>query len=163
MKVGISGRKFINCSGHNNFPDGEVFTGPEENSVEGKIRYSFPACLSGREVDGVELEFKKGEVVKASAEKNEEFLLSMIGMDAGSKRIGEFAFGLNYGIKQYTKNILFDEKMGGTVHLALGKGYPESGSRNNSALHWDMVCELRKEGEVYVDGKLFFKKGKLQI
>lgn len=163
LKVGISGRKFINCSGHNNFPDGEVFTGPEENSVEGKIRYSFPACLSGREVDGVELEFKKGEVVNASAEKNEEFLLSMIGMDAGSKRIGEFAFGLNYGIKQYTKNILFDEKMGGTVHLALGKGYPESGSRNNSALHWDMVCDLRKEGEVYVDGKLFFKKGKLQI
>ena len=163
LKVGISGRKFINCSGHNNFPDGEVFTGPEENSVEGKIRYSFPACLSGREVDGVELEFKKGEVVKASAEKNEKFLLSMIGMDAGSKRIGEFAFGLNYGIKQYTKNILFDEKMGGTVHLALGKGYPESGSRNNSALHWDMVCDLRKDGEVYVDGKLFFKKGKLQI
>lgn len=163
LRVGIAGRPFMNCSGHNNFPDGEVFTGPQENRIDGKIRYSFPACISGREVDGVELEFEKGEVVKASAEKNEAFLKSMIGMDDGAKRVGEFAFGLNAGIQRFTKNTLFDEKIGGTLHLALGKGYPQSGSKNNSALHWDMVCDLRDGGEVYVDGKLFSKDGELQI
>ena len=163
LRVGIAGRPFMNCSGHNNFPDGEVFTGPQENRIDGKIRYSFPACISGREVEGVELEFEKGEVVKATAEKNEAFLKSMIGMDDGAKRVGEFAFGLNAGIQRFTKNTLFDEKIGGTLHLALGKGYPQSGSRNNSALHWDMVCDLRDGGEVYVDGKLFSKDGELQI
>ena len=163
LRVGIKGRKFINCSGHHNFPDGEIFTGPEETRVDGRIRYSFPACLSGREVDGVELVFERGKVVKASAEKNEAFLKSMIGMDPGAARVGEFAFGLNGGIQRFTKNILFDEKIGGTVHLALGKGYPESGSRNDSALHWDMVCDLRKGGEVRVDGRPFMKNGRILV
>ena len=163
LRVGIAGRKFLNCSGHHNFPDGEVFTGPQEGKVDGTIRYSFPACLSGREVEGVELAFEKGRVVKAAAGKNEAFLRSMIGMDAGAGRVGEFAIGFNYGIDRFTKNILFDEKIGGTVHLALGKGYPESGSRNDSALHWDMVCDLRKKGEVWVDGRLFSKNGKLRV
>ena len=163
LRVGIAGRPFMNCSGHNNFPDGEIFTGPQENRIDGKIRYSFPACIQGREVEGVELEFAKGEVVKATAAKNEAFLKSMIGMDEGAKRVGEFAFGLNAGIQRFTKNTLFDEKIGGTLHLALGKGYPQSGSKNNSALHWDMVCDLREGGEVYVDGKLFSKDGELKI
>ncbi|MYA97633.1 MAG: aminopeptidase [Nitrospinae bacterium] len=163
LRVGIAGRPFMNCSGHNNFPDGEIFTGPQENRIDGKIRYSFPACIQGREVEGVALEFAKGEVVKATAAKNEAFLKSMIGMDDGAKRVGEFAFGLNAGIQRFTKNTLFDEKIGGTLHLALGKGYPQSGSKNNSALHWDMVCDLRDGGEVYVDGKLFSKDGELQI
>lgn len=163
LRIGIAGRKWINCSGTHNFPDGEVFTGPEETKIDGKVRYSFPACLSGREVDDVRLVFEKGRVVESSAAKNEAFLRSMIGMDRGAARVGEFAFGLNYGISQFTKNILFDEKMGGTVHIALGKGYPESGSKNNSALHWDMVCDLRKKGEVRVDGRLFLKNGKLKI
>ena len=163
LRVGIAGRPFMNCSGHNNFPDGEIFTGPQENRIDGKIRYSFPACIQGREVEGVALEFAKGEVVKATAAKNEAFLKSMIGMDEGAKRVGEFAFGLNAGIQRFTKNTLFDEKIGGTLHLALGKGYPQSGSKNNSALHWDMVCDLRDGGEVYVDGKLFIKDGELQI
>ena len=163
LRVGIAGRPFMNCSGHNNFPDGEIFTGPQENRIDGKIRYSFPACIQGREVEGVALEFAKGEVVKATAAKNEAFLKSMIGMDEGAKRVGEFAFGLNAGIQRFTKNTLFDEKIGGTLHLALGKGYPQSGSKNNSALHWDMVCDLREGGEVYVDGKLFSKDGELQI
>ncbi len=101
--------------------------------------------------------------MKAAAGKNGAFLRSMIGMDAGAGRVGEFAIGLNYGIDRFTKNILFDEKIGGTVHLALGKGYPESGSRNDSALHWDMVCDLRKKGEVWVDGRLFSKNGKLCV
>ncbi len=163
LRVGIAGRPFMNCSGHNNFPDGEIFTGPQERKIDGKIRYSFPACISGREVEGVELAFEKGEVVEARAEKNEAFLKSMIGMDEGARRVGEFAFGLNYGIQRFTKNTLFDEKIGGTLHLALGKGYPQSGSKNDSALHWDMVCDLREGGEVYVDGKLFSKNGELQI
>lgn len=163
LRVGIAGRRFINCCGHHNFPDGEIFTGPEETKVDGRIRYSFPACLSGREVDGVELAFERGRVVKATAEKNEAFLKSMIGMDPGAARVGEFAFGLNGGIQRFTKNILFDEKIGGTVHLALGKGYPESGSRNDSALHWDMVCDLRKGGEVRVDGRPFMKNGRVLV
>ena len=160
LELGIAGRPFINCEGKRNFPDGEVFTGPQERSVNGHISYSFPAAYGGREVDGIRLRFKKGEVVEFSAEKNEAFLSRMIGMDAGAKRVGEFAFALNPGIQRFTKNILFDEKIGGTIHLALGKGYPESGSKNDSALHWDMICDLRKKGEVYVDGRLFQMNGK---
>ena len=163
LRVGIAGRPWINCSGSHNFPDGEIFTGPEDTKIDGPMRYTFPACLSGREVEDVRLDFEKGQVVKASAEKNEKFLKSMIGMDRGASRVGEFAFGLNQGIQRFTKNTLFDEKIGGTLHLALGKGYPESGSKNNSALHWDMVCDLRQGGEIRVDGKLFSKNGKLKI
>ncbi|MDP7169034.1 MAG: aminopeptidase [Nitrospinota bacterium] len=163
LRVGIAGRPWINCAGTHNFPDGEIFTGPEEAKIDGTIRYTFPACLSGREVEDVRLTFEKGRVVKASAEKNEKFLKSMIGMDEGASRVGEFAFGLNQGIQRFTKNILFDEKIGGTLHLALGKGYPESGSKNNSALHWDMVCDMRRGGEILVDGRLFSKNGKIKI
>ncbi len=163
LELGIAGRNFINCEGKRNFPDGEVFTGPQERSVNGRITYSFPAAYGGREVDGIRLRFEKGEVVEFSAEKNEAFLSRMIGMDSGARRVGEFAFALNPGIQRFTKNILFEEKIGGTVHLALGKGYPESGSKNDSALHWDMICDLRKKGEVYVDGRLFQKNGKLTI
>ncbi len=163
LELGIRGRAFINCEGKRNFPDGEVFTGPEERSVNGQITYTFPATYGGREVEGIKLHFEKGEVVKFSAEKNEEYLSQMIKMDPGAKRVGEFAFALNSGIQRFTKNILFDEKIGGTVHLALGKGYPESGSKNDSALHWDMICDLRQKGEVYIDGKLFEKNGKLTI
>ncbi len=163
LRVGIAGRTFINCSGRHNFPDGEVFTGPQESRVDGTIRYSFPACLSGREVEDVELTFEKGRVVKATAGKNQAFLRSMIGMDAGACRAGEFAIGLNYGIQRFTRNTLFDEKIGGTIHIALGKGYPESGSRNDSALHWDMVCDLRQGGEIRVDGRLFSKNGKIRV
>ncbi|MFQ5914913.1 MAG: aminopeptidase [Nitrospinota bacterium] len=163
LELGISGRRFINCEGRRNFPDGEVFTGPQERSVKGRVRFSFPACYGGREVDGVRLSFEKGEVVAMEAEKNEGYLHQMLGMDAGAKRVGEFAFATNWGIRRFTKNILFDEKIGGTVHLALGKGYPESGSKNDSALHWDMICDLRQGGEAYVDGKLFQKNGTLMI
>jgi len=163
LRVGIAGRPWINCAGTHNFPDGEIFTGPEETKIDGKIRYSFPACLSGREVEDVRLTFEKGKVVDASAGKNEKFLNSMIRMDPGASRVGEFAFGLNRGIQRFTKNTLFDEKIGGTLHIALGKGYPESGSKNNSALHWDMVCDLRGGGEIRVDGRLFSKNGKLKI
>lgn len=160
LTVSVAGRTWINCSGKENFPDGEVFTGPVETSAEGQISYSFPASHSGREVDDVQLWFSKGVVVKAAASKGEAFLRSMLDMDPGARRIGEFAFGTNYGVKRYTKNTLFDEKIGGTIHLAVGSGYPETGSRNKSSLHWDMVCDLRKHGEVYADNELIYKNGR---
>ena len=160
LTVSVTGRKWINCYGKENFPDGEVFTGPIENSAEGYISYSFPASHGDREVDDIKLWFKKGKVVKAKASKGEKFLNSMLDMDKGSRRIGEFAFGLNYGIKRYTKNTLFDEKIGGTIHIAVGSGYPETGSKNKSSLHWDMMCDLRKHGEVYADDDLIYKNGK---
>jgi len=163
LKLEVTGRKWINCDGHENFPDGEIFTGPIEKSVNGHIRYTYPACLHGREVEDVRLQFKDGKVTKATAAKNEEFLLKMLKADKGACYVGEFAFGTNYGIQRFTKNILFDEKIGGTIHLALGKGYPESGSKNKSAIHWDMVCDLRNGGEVRVDRTLFLKDGKILI
>ena len=160
LTVYVDGRKWINCYGRENFPDGEVFTGPIENSAEGYISYSFPVSHGGREVDDIKLWFKKGKVVKAEASKGKKFLESMLDMDKGARRIGEFAFGLNYGVKKYTKNTLFDEKIGGTIHLAVGSGYPETGSKNESSLHWDMMCDLRKFGEVYADNELIYKNGK---
>jgi aminopeptidase len=140
-------------------PDGEVFTGPQEDRVDGHVRFSFPAIFGGREVEDVTLWFEKGKVVKATAAKNEAFLHKMLDTDEGSSRLGEFAFGTNFGVKRFVKNMLFDEKIGGTVHMAIGMGYPESGSRNESAIHWDMLCDLRSGGEVRVDGELFAKDG----
>jgi aminopeptidase len=160
LTVGISGRPFINCYGDKNMPDGEIFTGPEETKVNGHVRFSFPAVDYGREVEDVRLWFEDGKVVQWSAAKNEAFLTEMLNTDEGARRLGEFAFGTNYGIQRFVKNILFDEKIGGTVHMALGAGYPESGSSNESAIHWDLICDLRAGGEVTVDGELFAKDGK---
>ena len=163
LKLEVTDRKWINCDGHENFPDGEIFTGPIEESLNGHIRYTYPACHFGREVEDVRLQFKDGKVIKATAAKNEEFLSKMLESDKGAKYVGEFAFGTNPGIQRFTKNTLFDEKIGGTIHLALGLGYPESGSKNKSAIHWDMVCDLRDGGEVRVDGTVFLKDGKILI
>jgi aminopeptidase len=160
LTLSTKGRKWINCYGRENFPDGEVFTGPIETSADGHIRYSFPISHGGREVHDVTLTFQKGKVVKAQASQGEDFLKTMIKMDAGAQRLGEFAFGTNDGITHYTKNTLFDEKIGGTIHLALGSGYPETGSINKSGLHWDMVCDLRKNGSIEADGDLIFKNGR---
>jgi len=156
----VGGRKWINCDGANNFPDGEVFTAPVEYSASGRIRFTFPAVYHGREVDDVRIEFRDGKAVKATATKGEKFLNAMLDMDKGSRYIGELAIGTNFGIKEFTRNTLFDEKIGGTVHMALGQSYPESGGKNQSGLHWDMVCDLRKNGALYADGELFFKNGK---
>lgn len=163
LTVKVDGRKWINCYGKENFPDGEVFTGPVENSAEGNISYSFPASHGGRLVENIQLWFKKGKVVKAKASQGEKYLNSMLDMDKGSRYIGEFAFGTNYGVKKHTKNTLFDEKIGGTIHIAVGAGYPETGSNNKSGLHWDMMCDLRKQGEVYADGELIYKNGKFLL
>jgi aminopeptidase len=163
LHLSISGRKFINCSGNNNLPDGEVFTGPVENSANGHVYFSYPAIEAGHEVTGVRLWFKEGKVVKASAEKNEDYLLKTLDTDGGSRYLGEFAIGTNEGIQQFTREILFDEKIGGSFHMALGAGYPETGSKNESAIHWDMVCDLRQGGEIWVDGQLLYRNGKFAI
>jgi aminopeptidase len=163
LTIKVKNRKWINCYGKENFPDGEIFTGPIENSAEGHINYSFPAVHGSRLVDDITLWFKKGKIIKSKAKTGENFLKTMITMDKGSQRIGEFAFGTNYGIKNYTKNTLFDEKIGGTIHIAIGLGFPETGSKNKSSLHWDMVCDLRKNGEVYADNELIYKNGKFLI
>ena len=163
LTLSIEGRSWVNCDGHENFPDGEVFTGPVEDSANGHVRFTYPACLSGREVEDVRLWFENGEVVQATAAKNEEFLLVMLDTDEGAPYLGEFAFGTNQGVQRFTKNILFDEKIGGTVHMAVGTGFPETGSKNRSAIHWDMICDLRQGGEVWVDGLLFAKDGEFQI
>jgi aminopeptidase len=158
----VKGRKWLNCSGEKNMPDGEVFTGPMENSANGKIRFTFPGIYMGRELEDISFTFKKGKLVKASATKGEDLLKEIIKIK-GADRIGEAAIGTNYGINQFTKNILFDEKMGGTIHMAIGKSYPESGGLNNSAIHWDILKDMKKDGEIYADGELFYKKGKFLI
>ena len=162
IQLSVKGRQWINCDGHYNFPDGEVFTGPVEESVEGHIKFSFTAVHHGREVHGVRLTFANGKVVKAEADKGQEFLRAMIAMDKGSCYLGEAAIGTNYNVKRYTKNTLFDEKIGGTIHLALGAGYPETGNKNRSGLHWDMVCDLRHGGELYANGELIQKNGRFR-
>ena len=163
LTLSIDGRPFINCYGDENLPDGEIFTAPVEDSAEGWIRFTYPAVSSGREVTGVELQFEAGKAVKATAEKNEEFLLASLDMDEGARFIGEFAFGMNKAIDRHIKNILFDEKIGGTIHLALGFGYPESGSKNKSALHWDMICDMKDGGQVLADDEMFYKDGEFLI
>ncbi len=160
LTMSIRGRTFINSPGTHNMPSGEIFTGPVEESVEGHIAYDYPVCNAGREIDGIRLVFKGGKVVEASATKNEKFLKAMLDMDPGASRLGELGIGTNRKIQRFIKNILFDEKIGGTVHLALGQSYPETGGTNKSALHWDMIKDLRKGGAIYVDGKLFQKDGK---
>ena len=163
LEMSITGRKFINCHGRGNVPDGEIFTGPVEDSVNGKVKFSFPCIWSGTEVSGVELIFENGKIVKASAEKNEEFLLETLKTDEGANSLGEFGIGTNYQIKRFTKNMLFDEKIGGTIHLALGNGYPVTGSENRSAIHWDMLCDMREGGQIIVDGELFYDSGAFKI
>ena len=159
LRLSIAGRTFINCACTENVPDGEIFTGPVEDSVEGQVYFSYPTLFGGREVTGVRLWFEKGKVVKATAEKNEDFLLKTLDTDEGSRGVGEFAIGTNHGIQQFTGEILFDEKIGGSFHMALGQGYPETGSVNESGLHWDMICDLRDGGEIWVDGELLYKNG----
>jgi aminopeptidase len=144
-------------------PDGEIFTGPVEDSVEGQVYFSYPAIERGREVSGIRLWFEKGKVVKATADKEEEFLNKTLDTDAGSRYIGEFAIGTSEGINRFTRQILFDEKIGGSFHMALGAGYPETGSKNESAIHWDMICDLRNGGEIWVDGDLLYQNGKFTI
>jgi aminopeptidase len=163
LTLSIEGRRFVNAYGDSNFPDGEIFTGPVETSVRGTVRFPYPSNVGGREVEDVRLKFEDGKVVDAHATKNEDYLIKMLDTDEGARRLGELGIGANYGITRYTRNTLFDEKIGGTVHLALGHSYPETGGTNVSAIHWDLVCDLRKQGEIRVDGKVFAKDGTFAV
>jgi len=159
ITLSIKDRAFIPCDGKYNFPDGEIFTGPIEDSVNGWIRFRYPAIYDSQEITDIELWFENGKVVKESASKNHELLTALLNTDAGSRYLGEWGIGTNYGIQRFTKNMLFDEKIGGTIHFAVGAGYPETGSKNESGLHWDMLCDMA-ESEINVDGDLFYKDGK---
>ena len=159
LELSIAGRSFINSDGKRNMPSGEIFTGPVEDSVNGWVRFSFPAIVGGRAVSGIELSFVDGKVTDASAEMNEDLLHAQLDADAGARYLGEFAIGTNFGIDQFTGMILYDEKIGGTVHMAVGMGYPETGSLNKSAVHWDMICDMRVDSEIHVDGELFYRDG----
>jgi aminopeptidase len=163
IRLSIAGRSFINGDGKRNMPSGEVFTGPVEDSVEGHVYFSYPAIHQEREVMGVRLWFEGGQVVKATADKNEPFLLQTLDTDEGARYVGEFAIGTNEGITRFTHQILFDEKINGSFHMALGAGYPETGSKNQSAIHWDMICDLRDGGEIWVDDELLYENGKFVI
>jgi aminopeptidase len=166
LTVDVSKATWINCAGKENFPDGEVFAGPQ--AADGHVNYTFPAVYQGREVEGVRLKFKGGRVVDAAAKKNERFLIEMLDQDAGARNMGEIAIGTNYSIKEFSRNTLFDEKIGGTFHAAVGAGYPESGNTNESGLHWDMVCEMRPEGTrpggtIAADGEVFHRDGRFVL
>lgn len=163
LTFSIENRVFLLCDGHLNFPDGEIYTGPVEDSANGTICFNLPTAYEGRAVDDIRLRFEQGRVVEAHAGQGEDYLLSMLDMDEGARHIGEFAFGMNYGIREATSNILYDEKIGGTIHLALGRSYPESGGLNVSGLHWDMVYDLRQQGEVWIDETLFLKNGQYPL
>ena len=160
LTVLVEGRKWRAAHGRQNVPDGEVYTSPVENGINGTIRFAFPAVFSGREMDDVRLRFEHGRVVQADAAGGEAYLKSLLEMDEGASGVGEIAFGLNYEIDRFTRNILFDEKIGGTMHLALGMGFGDLGGLNRSALHLDLICDLRKEGEVRADGDLVWQAGR---
>ncbi|MBU0492989.1 MAG: aminopeptidase [Chloroflexi bacterium] len=163
LTLQVGDRTFINCDGKENFPDGEIFTSPVENSAQGHVRFTYPACDGGYEVEDVRLWFEDGRVVKATAAKNEAYLLKMLDADEGARLLGEFAIGTNAGITRFTKNTLFDEKIAGTFHLALGMSLPEAGGQNQSCIHWDMVCDMRGGGTITVDDVLCYRDGEFVI
>ena len=161
LRLGLSGRTGAVDEGTVNMPGGEVFYAPIEDATEGVISYSeFPAVLSGTEVGGVRLRFEGGRIVESSAETNEDFLVTTLGTDEGARRVGEFGIGCNEGIQQFMKNVLFDEKMAGTVHLAIGQSYPFQGGTNASAIHWDMVKDMRNGGRLECDGEVVQENGR---
>ncbi len=162
LSLSIKGRTYMQAAGKENFPDGEIYTSPVEDSASGWVRFRYPAIYDNQEVTDIELWFEKGKVIREKAAKNQEFLTSMLNTDAGSRFLGEWGIGTNYGIQRFTKSMLFDEKIGGTIHLALGAGFPECGGGNESGLHWDMLCDM-SESEVKVDGELFYKNGRAAV
>ena len=159
LTLSVKGRTFLNSFGTYNMPDGEIYTGPVEDSINGWVKFTYPAINAGVSVEGIELTFSNGRVESAKADKNQDFLISTLETDAGARYVGEFAIGTNFDIDRFTGNILFDEKIGGSFHMALGAGYPETGSKNKSAIHWDMICDLRDESDIFVDDVLFYEDG----
>ena len=162
VTLSIKDRVFAESAGTHNFPSGEIFTGPVEDSVNGWVRFKYPAIYQGQEITDIELWFENGKVVKEKASKNQELLTSTLNTDDGARYLGEWGIGTNYGIQRFTKNMLFDEKIGGTIHFAVGASYPETKGKNESGIHWDMLCDMA-ESEITVDDDLFYKDGKTVI
>jgi aminopeptidase len=160
LTLSVEGRTFVNSAGRRNMPCGEVFTGPIEDSANGHVTFGVPATIGGREVAGARLRFDGGKVVESEAEKGGEYLESLLDTDAGARYLGEVGIGTNYNIGRASGNVLFDEKLGGTVHLAIGRSYKETGGLNDSSVHTDLVCDLREGGELYADGELIQKDGR---
>ena len=163
LSLSIADRTWVSAHGNRNFPDGEVYTGPVEDSVNGRVKFNLPTNYGGRQLTGVSLEFKDGKVVDASAEKGEDFLLSQLDTDEGARFLGEFAIGTNWGIQEVTGSTLFDEKIGGTMHMALGLGLPNTGNTNKSVVHWDMVHDMKAGGRIFVDDELIYENGEFTI
>ena len=163
LTLSIAGRRFVNSHGLKNMPSGEIYTSPVEDSANGWVRFTYPAIAGGREVDDVSVRLESGRVVEATAKKNQEFLISTLDTDEGARTLGEFAIGTNEGIQRFTKSILYDEKIGGTIHMAFGRGFEEAGGTNESAVHWDMICDMRDGGKIWVDGELFYDSGEFAI
>lgn len=163
LHVEISGRGWVNDCGHENMPDGEIFTCPVENGVNGNVSFSFPGIVYGREIENIQLKFKDGQVIEAHADKGQDLLHAMLDTDEGSRRLGEFAVGTNEEITRFTRNMLFDEKLGGTIHMAVGAGDASVGSRNHSAIHWDMLCDMKQGGQITADGIIVYADGKFVI
>lgn len=163
LRFSIAGRTWEVFDGKLNMPDGEIATSPVETSVDGHIYFDFPGVLGGRLLEDIRLRWNKGKLVQATAATHQDFLQAVTRTDPGASRIGEFAFGTNQAITRYSRDILLDEKIGGTIHIALGRAYSSTGGTNTSAIHWDIVKDMREEGQVYLDGKLIFEKGNLLI
>ena len=163
LTLSVAGRTWINSDGRRNMPSGEIFTGPVEDSAQGRLRCGFPVCRGGRELAGIALEFDGGRVVSARADAGEDYLRAMLDLDAGARRLGELGLGLNPGIDRFTGSILYDEKIGGTVHLALGQSYPETGGMNQSALHWDLIVDTRAGGRITADGQVVMENGRWRV
>ena len=163
ITLGVAGRTWINSDGRRNMPSGEVFTGPHERSAQGTVRFTVPTGPPGRTVTGVELTFRDGEVVAARAERGDDYLQAALRTDDGARFLGELGIGTNTGIDRATGHILLDEKIAGTVHLAIGRSYPETGGTNHSAVHWDLICDLRDGGRLSADGETIVADGGLAI
>ncbi|MFX1252104.1 MAG: aminopeptidase [Promethearchaeota archaeon] len=163
IRLAIEGRKWINCCGHENLPDGEVFTAPHEDAVNGTVRFTFPGIYMGQEIENIFLRFKDGKVIDYDATKGKDLLSKILEIE-NANILGEIAVGTNYGIQKFTKNMLFDEKMGGTIHMALGNGYPESRSKNISPVHWDILKDMKsQESRIYLDNEMIYQAGKWLI
>ncbi len=160
LTLDVSGRRWINSDGRRNMPSGEIFTGPIESSARGRLRCAVPVQRDGRRLEGIELQFQAGVVTAARADVGDAYLNAMLDLDDGARRVGELGIGLNHGIERFTGSILYDEKIGGTIHVALGRSYSETGGRNESALHWDLIVDTRQGGRVTVDGRVAMENGR---
>jgi aminopeptidase len=163
LSFSLAGRTWEVADGHMNMPDGEIATSPVESTLDGYIYFDFPGVLGGRLVYDIRLAWEKGRLVEATSSTHQDFLHSVLNTDPGASLIGEFAIGVNPHVKHFCKDILIDEKIDGTIHIALGRAYPQVGGTNQSAIHWDIVKDMRQEGEIYLDGRLIYQKGRFLL